>query len=101
MGAGRNVMEGEAIGTPKLCNSLFELVSKGILPNSATAEQRCHVSNELTCRQRQLMRLVGKGMTNKEIAASLPVSQFYFKNHIRRVMTHLHVASKHDAGAGC
>jgi len=88
IGAVRNVMQGEAICTPKLCNSLFELVSKGILPNSARAEQGCHVANELTCRQRQLMRLVAKGMTNKEIAASLQLSQFTVKNHIRRVMTH-------------
>ena len=97
IGAVRNVMQGEAICTPKLCNSLFELVSKGILPNSARAEQGCHVANELTCRQRQLMRLVAKGMTNKEIAASLQLSQFTVKNHIRRVMTHLHAGSRHQA----
>ena len=97
IGAVRNVMQGEAICTPKLCKLLFELVSKGLLPNSETLEQGGHVVNDLTCRQRQLMALVAKGMTNKEIAATLQLSQFTVKNHIRRVMTHLRAGSRHHA----
>jgi DNA-binding NarL/FixJ family response regulator len=97
IGAVRNVMQGEAICTPKLCKLLFEVVSKGLLPNSETVGQGSHMVNGLTCRQRQLMGLVAKGMTNKEIAASLQLSQFTVKNHIRRVMTHLRAGSRHQA----
>jgi DNA-binding NarL/FixJ family response regulator len=46
-------------------------------------------ANDLTCRQRQLMSLVAKGMTNKEVAASLRLSEFTVKNHMRRIMVHL------------
>jgi DNA-binding NarL/FixJ family response regulator len=97
IGAVRNVMQGEAICTPKLCKLLFEVVSKGLLPNSETVGQGSHMVNGLTCRQRQLMGLVAKGMTNKEIASSLQLSQFTVKNHIRRVMTHLRAGSRHQA----
>jgi DNA-binding NarL/FixJ family response regulator len=97
IGVVRNVMQGEAICTPKLCKLLFEVVSKGLPPNSETVGQGSHMVNELTCRQRQLMGLVAKGMTSKEIAASLQLSQFTVKNHIRRVMTHLRAGSRHQA----
>jgi DNA-binding NarL/FixJ family response regulator len=97
IGAVRNVVQGEAICPPKLCKLLFDVVSQGLPPNSGTVEQSCHTANDLTCRQRQLMALVAKGMTNKEIAASLQLSQFTVKNHIRRVMTHLQAGSRHQA----
>ena len=93
----RNVMQGEAICTPKLCKLMFEVVSKGLLPNSESVQQGSHMVHELTCRQRQLMSLVAKGMTNKEIAANLQLSQFTVKNHIRRVMMHLRAGSRHQA----
>ena len=92
----RRIARGEAICPPKLCKLLFEYVAKGI-PNSPKAEQHVHAASGLTCRQRQLMALVAKGMTNKEIAALLQVSEFTVKNHIRRVMTRLRAATRHQA----
>lgn len=93
----KNVMQGEAICPPKLCKSLFEHVRKGFLPNSGKAVQDCHSVSDLTYRQRQLMALVAKGMTNKEIALTLHLSQFTVKNHIRRVMAHLRADTRHHA----
>ena len=93
----KSVMQGEAICPPKLCKSLFEHVAKGFLPNSGKVEQGCHTVSDLTYRQRQLMALVAKGMTNKEIANTLHLSQFTVKNHIRRVMIHLRADSRHRA----
>ncbi len=51
----------------------------------------------LTPRQLQLIRLVASGLTNKEIAANLNLSQFTVKNHIRRVMRQMEAVSRHDA----
>jgi len=51
----------------------------------------------LTPRQLQLIRLVADGLTNKEIAASLNLSQFTVKNPIHRVMRRVEAASRHDA----
>ena len=93
----RNVMHGEAICSPKLCKSLFEYVARGFPLDSGNLVRCGHAANDLTCRQRQLMGLVAKGMTNKEIAASLHLSEFTVKNHIRRVMLHLRAGSRHQA----
>jgi DNA-binding NarL/FixJ family response regulator len=51
----------------------------------------------LTPRQLQLLELVANGLTNKEIAAHLNVSQFTVKNHISRVMRQMEAANRYDA----
>ncbi len=93
----QGVAQGEAICAPRLCKWLFEYVAKGPLPRSGEVEQQGSPATELTCRQRQLMALVARGMTNKEIASSLRLSEFTVKNHIRRIMAHLHADSRHAA----
>jgi len=93
----RGIARGEAVCPPKLCKRLFEHVSSGFFRDPEKVGQRGHAANELTCRQRQLMALVAKGMTNKEIAATLQLSEFTVKNHIRRVMRHLRAGTRHQA----
>jgi DNA-binding NarL/FixJ family response regulator len=43
------------------------------------------------------MALVAKGVTNKEIATNLHLSEFTIKNHIHRVMKSLEVDSRYAA----
>ena len=93
----RGVAQGEAICPPRLCKVLFEHLSKRFFLTSGKAESRRRSANDLTCRQRQLMALVAKGMTNKEIAASLPLSEFTIKSRLRRIMAHLQANSRHAA----
>ena len=52
---------------------------------------------DLTLRQRQLVNLVAKGLTNKEIAAQLNLSEFAVRNHIHRIMKQVEVGSRRDA----
>jgi DNA-binding CsgD family transcriptional regulator len=52
---------------------------------------------ELTQRQRQLMSLVAMGLSNKEIAANLNLSEFTVKNHIYRVMKQVDAQNRHEA----
>lgn len=93
----RTAAQGEAICPPKLCKTLFEYVSRGSVPQPDKDRQRRHAATGLTCRQRQLMQLVARGMTNKEIAATLQLSEFTVKNHIHRIMGHLQANSRHQA----
>jgi DNA-binding NarL/FixJ family response regulator len=93
----RAVAQGEAICPAKLCKTLFDYVSRVSRPQSEKVKPRRHAASGLTCRQRQLMQLVAKGMTNKEIAASLQLSEFTIKNHIHRIMAHLQADSRHQA----
>jgi DNA-binding CsgD family transcriptional regulator len=83
---------------------LFQALSSEANQQAAIAEQRADARFELTQRQRQLMSLVAMGMSNKEIAANLNLSEFTVKNHIYRVMKQVDAQTRHEAchliGAG-
>jgi len=93
----RRVGRGEAICPPNLCMVLIEQVwneerTKPQLPGSAGGS-----SSRLTHRQVQLMNLVADGLSNKEIAVSLNLSQYTVKNHLRRVMRQVEATNRYDA----
>jgi DNA-binding NarL/FixJ family response regulator len=87
---------GEATCPPQLCMALMDYVGKMKPERQDGAEAPCGNQKMLTPRQLQLMRLVAEGLTNKEIAANLNLSQFTVKNHLRRVMRQVEAASRHD-----
>jgi DNA-binding NarL/FixJ family response regulator len=93
----RAAVRGEATCPPGLYMTLIQYLSK----RSAEEFEPSHPQNgdrkALTPRQLQLLRLVANGLTNKEIAANLNLSQFTVKNHIRRVMRQVEAANRHDA----
>jgi DNA-binding NarL/FixJ family response regulator len=79
----RAVAQDEAACPPRLCFSLFKYVSRewNLVPNI-----RVKVRLGLTRRQQQLIPLVAQGLTNKEIASHLLLSEQTIKNHIHRMM---------------
>jgi DNA-binding NarL/FixJ family response regulator len=89
----RTVAQGEASCPPQFCKVLFKTVAAG----AEDKDGRAANSIELTQRQRQLMSLVAMGMSNKEIAANLNLSEFTVKNHIYRVMKQVDAQSRHEA----
>jgi DNA-binding NarL/FixJ family response regulator len=91
------VAHGEAVCPPALCMTLFQLVQQQYQQRSGLRDPEAFEGLGLTFRQRQLMALVAQGMTNKEIAASLNLSEFTVKNHIHRVMKHVDADSRHQA----
>lgn len=89
----RTVAQGEATCPTQLCKVLFDAL-RNMEPQDAELGQYV-----LTQRQRQLMSLVAMGLSNKEIAANLNLSEFTVKNHIYRVMKQVDAQSRHEAVA--
>jgi len=52
---------------------------------------------DLTLRQQQLVTLVAKGLTNKEIASQLNLSEFTVRNHIHRILKQVDAESRSEA----
>ncbi len=52
---------------------------------------------DLTLRQQQLMALVAKSLTNKEIASQLNLSEFTVRNHIHRILKQVDAGSRSEA----
>ena len=87
----RTVAQGEAACPPKFCKILFRTVA------AASLDERVTMQVDLTHRQRQLMSLVAMGLSNKEIAANLNLSEFTVKNHIYRIMKQVDAQNRHEA----
>jgi DNA-binding NarL/FixJ family response regulator len=90
----RAVHRGEAVCPPQLCSTLFRFVAHMIeeIPVKRSAPRP-----GLTMRQQQLMALVAKGLTNKEIASSLNLSEFTVRNHIHRILKQVDAGSRSEA----
>lgn len=81
----RALAQGEGVCPPRLCLSLFQYVAEEnarlSVPNG-----RIRIQLGLTRRQQQLVPLIAQGLTNKEIAIHLNLSEQTVKNHIHRMI---------------
>jgi DNA-binding NarL/FixJ family response regulator len=59
--------------------------------------QRLNRKLGLTRRQQQLVSLVAMGLTNKEIASRLNLSEYTVKNHIHRLLRQVDAGSRYEA----
>jgi DNA-binding NarL/FixJ family response regulator len=93
----RAVAQGEAVCPPKLCMALFHEAAHEYHERPAITDREARIKFGLTHRQSQLVALVANGLTNKEIAASLNVSEFTVKSHLRRIMKQVKAESRFEA----
>lgn len=97
LAAVRGVAQGEAVCPPKLCFWLLKHVSRESLVTTKMPNHRLSQRFGLTKRQQQLAPLVAMGMSNKEIASHLNLSEFTVKNHIYRLMKQLDAETRYEA----
>ncbi len=68
------------------------------IPTTLTAKLAAGMSNEsLTSRELEVLRLLARGKSNKEIGADLYVSETTVKSHLRSIFTKLNVLSRTEA----
>jgi two-component system, NarL family, response regulator DevR len=79
----RAVASGEGVCPPQLCAALFRYVARQW--NQVPSFQ-VKVSLGLTTRQQQLVLLIGRGLTNKEIATQLQLAEQTVRNHVHRML---------------
>jgi DNA-binding NarL/FixJ family response regulator len=86
----RIVAGGEALLAPTVTRRLIEeFIRTPEVGRSSPAEL-----NVLTAREREVLQLVGRGMSNAEIAEHLVMSPATSKTHVSRIMTKLHVRDR-------
>jgi two-component system, NarL family, nitrate/nitrite response regulator NarL len=90
----RAVFRGEAVCPPQLCSTLFRFVAQ---VSREMTVQGAPSKPDLTLRQQQLVSLVAKGLTNKEIASHLNLSEFTVRNHIHRILKQVDAGSRSEA----
>jgi len=85
----RVVAAGEGLLSPGVTRRLLERLSTGLRESPRRAELEV-----LTEREREVLRLVGLGLTNEEIAARLVLSPLTAKTHVSRIMSKVHARDR-------
>lgn len=84
----RSVACNEAVCPPLLCLVLFQQIAqegeRGVEGGSLVLQ--AHHPLGLTRREQQLVEMIGRGLTNKEIASLLNLSEQTIKNHVHRML---------------
>jgi DNA-binding NarL/FixJ family response regulator len=83
----RVVADGEALIAPKITRRLIEEFANRPAPGAAT--EAGAVLDQLTEREREVLGVVARGLSNAEIATALYVSHATVKTHISRLLMKL------------
>jgi len=90
----RSVWAGQSRISPSMASKLlneFAVMSK------ASGDRTQIPVPRLTDREMEVLRLVAKGMNNRDIAKDLYISENTVKNHIRNILEKLHLHSRMEA----
>jgi DNA-binding NarL/FixJ family response regulator len=94
----RSVMNGEAVCPPQLCSCLFRYVARHF-PSLPSYQAKVNLG--LTNREQQLMLLIARGLTNKEIASQLNLAEQTVRNHVHRMLRKVGASNRFAAVEMC
>jgi DNA-binding NarL/FixJ family response regulator len=87
------IAEGDAVFSPRLAGFVLDAFS-GHLPPSSDPEL-----DQLTPREQEVMRLIARGYTYREVASSLHLSVKTIETHVSAVLRKLQLSSRHELTA--
>ncbi len=88
----RRVFRGEAFLPPNLITKLFSTLQR-----PSAADDAAPPEEDLTPREREVLQCIAQGMSNKEIAVSLYISEKTVKNHISSIFRKLDLTDRTQA----
>lgn len=91
--AGASAFLHKSAPSADISSTLLSFLSKESAPDSADAA----TAQKLSKRQKQLLNLLDKGMSNRDIAESLQISEHTVKVHLWRLFRRLNVKSRSQA----
>jgi two-component system, NarL family, nitrate/nitrite response regulator NarL len=88
------VVRGELLCPPSITGSLFRRVAA-----LADEHRPARAVDRLTAREREIVELIGEGLSNKQIALALRIELSTVKNHVHNVFEKLEVRCRSEAAA--
>lgn len=89
----RHVAAGRSLLDPNVTSALFERLRK------ASSSLRDEKLTTLSGREEQILTLVARGRTNREIGEEISVAEKTVKNAVSQILTKLQVATRSEAAA--
>jgi DNA-binding NarL/FixJ family response regulator len=89
----RRVRDGDAVFSPRLAGFVLDAFS-GHLPPASDPEL-----DQLTAREQEVMRLIARGYTYREVAANLHLSVKTVETHVSAVLRKLQLSNRHELTA--
>jgi two-component system NarL family response regulator len=89
---------GEAQVSTKIAGAMIERLSKLARMFSAV-EHKIDKDARLTSRELQVLKFIGQGLTNQEIAARLVLEVGTVKNHVHSILEKLNVSNRDEAAS--
>ena len=86
----RRIHEGDAVFSPRLAGFVLDAFA-GELPEPVDEEL-----DQLTQREREVMRLIARGYAYKEVAKALHISLKTVETHVSAVLRKLQLSSRHE-----
>jgi len=90
----RAVVQGQSLISPSMAS---KLLTEFVALEKRVNEKHQYPSPTLTTRELEVLKLVAKGMSNREIAGELTISENTVKNHVRNILEKLHLHSRVEA----
>ncbi|HEY8244832.1 MAG: response regulator [Vicinamibacteria bacterium] len=84
----RGAVAGESYVTPSLAAEMLALLTRGPAPDPL---------QELTEREREILRLIGNGLTNRAIGQALGLTEKTIKHYVTNILAKLQVRSRVEA----
>jgi two-component system NarL family response regulator len=90
----RAVMQGQSLISPSMASKLLDEFTS--LAKQAARQEQVPTP-VLTARELEVLRLVARGMSNKDVAEELFISENTVKNHVRNILEKLQIHSRMEA----
>ena len=91
----RAVAHGESLLGPAIAQKVMRQFAA--LPGKSAPGAAASLVDELTPRETEVLKLIAAGLSNKEIAEALVLSEKTVKNHINNIFSKLHVYDRGQA----
>ena len=93
----RRVHEGDAVFSPRLAGFVLDAFAGEPPPESSVSADRDDPElDKLTARERDVLRLIARGYTYKEIARRLEISVKTVETHVSAVLRKLQLSTRHE-----
>jgi DNA-binding NarL/FixJ family response regulator len=87
------IAAGDALLSPPITRRVIERMAGQAIPDSGASARL----NELTPREREVLELIARGLSNSEIAAAFVIEESTVKTHVRRILMKLHLRDRVQA----